>query len=180
MHVSLRVLFIVSFYTVLLCSKSTSSLRFDLIPEDVRNVVDDNIVTPARHTLLGLLARKMGVIDFFINLVRGTKHTFFGENEKERRKPRNGFPRHTTRKYKPTFYPDIVTANPYANPNSNFRGIYTMIAPDLRTTSESWLDSEVVEGIKSIRGRDVEFSFNSKGASKLLLCSKCSMHSSKT
>ena len=130
--------------------------------EDVRNVVDDNIVTPTKNTLLGVLARKIGLVDFFVNLIRGTKHTFFGRDEKKRRKPRNGFPQQTTTKNKPILYQETTTAQPYAKPTSNFHGIYTMIAPDLRTTSESWLESEGVKALKSIRGRDVNISYNSK------------------
>ena len=99
MQVSVIVSGAVFLYTIFLCSKSTVGLQFDFIPEDVRNVVEDNIVTPVKNTLLGVLARKSGFIDFFVNLIRGTKHTFLGRNRKERRKPRNGYPQQTTKKY---------------------------------------------------------------------------------
>lgn len=172
MHVSLTVSFTVFFYTIFLCSKSTVGLRFDFIPEDVRNVVDDNIITPAKNTLLGVLARKSGLIDFFVNFIRGTRHTFLGGYRKERRKPRNGFPKYTTKTYGPILYQDTTTTQRImtqqqlnVKPTSNFHGIYTMIAPDLRTTSESWLESGEVEALKSIRGRDVNFYYDSKEAS---------------
>ena len=116
---------------LLIFSKDCIGTNLDFIPEDVGQTIDEQIITPARNTFLGLIARKIGFVDFFVNLIRGTKHTFFGGLRKERRKPRNGFPQHTTRVYEPILYQDTRTPSPLQISTLNGNGIYMMTAPDL-------------------------------------------------
>jgi len=113
--------------------------------EDVRHTIDEQIITPARNTFLGAIARKIGVIDFFVNWIRGTKRMFFGGSKKERRKPRNGFLQHTTKKYEPIIYQDTRTASPLQISTLNGNGIYIMTAPALGPQVEI-LSDQVTEG----------------------------------
>ena len=128
-----------------ICSKDCVGMNLDFIPEDVRHTIDEQIITPARNTFLGAIARKIGVIDFFVNLIRGTKRTFFGGSRKERRKPRNGFLQHTTKKYEPILYQDTRTASPLQISTLNGNGIYMMTAPALGPQVEILRD-QVTEG----------------------------------
>ena len=127
----MRIFFPFLFIILLICSNVCIGMNLDFIPEDVRHTIDEQLITPARNTFLGAIARKIGVIDFFVNLIRGTKRTFFGGSRKERRKPRNGFPQHTTREYEPILYQDTRTASPLQVSTLNGNGIYMMTAPAL-------------------------------------------------
>ena len=64
---------------------------------------------------------------------------------KERRKPRNGFPQHTTREYEPILYQDTRTASPLRMSTLNGNGIYMMTAPALGPPVEILRD-QVTEG----------------------------------
>jgi len=125
-------------YIALVCSKDCVGMNFDFIPEDVRTTIDTQIITPVRDTFLGAIARKIGFVDFFVNLIRGTKHTFFGSPRKEPRKPRNGYPQPqpTTRVYEPILYQDTGTSSPLQIAKLNGNGIYMMTAPDLGSQIE--------------------------------------------
>ena len=128
--------------TLFFCLNS-NGLCLDFLPDDVRSVVDNNVVTPVRTTLLNVIARKLGVIDFFVNLIRGARYTFLKPRAKEHRKPRHGFNQHTTKRLVPLQSQYISTLRPYIKQASSINyinGIYVMTPPNLATTTVSPLE----------------------------------------
>ena len=128
--------------TLLFCVNS-DGLCLDFLPDDVRSVVDNNVVTPVRTTLLNVLARKLGVIDFFVNFIRGARYTFFKPPAKQHRKPRHGFNQQTTKLLAPLKSQYGTTLRPYIKQASSINyinGIYVMTPPNLATTTESPLE----------------------------------------
>ena len=109
----------------------------------MRSVVDNNVVTPVRTTLLNVLARKLGVIDFFVNFIRGARYTFFKPPAKQHRKPRHGFNQQTTKLLAPLKSQYGTTLRPYIKQASSINyinGIYVMTPPNLATTTMSPLE----------------------------------------
>ena len=138
--------------TLFFCLNS-NGLCLDFLPDDVRSVVDNNVVTPVRTTLLNVIARKLGVIDFFVNFIRGARYTFFKPRAKEHRKPRHGFNQHTTKRLVLLQSQYISTLRPYIKQASSINyinGIYVMTPPNLATTTESPLQLDDEEKSTSI------------------------------
>ena len=165
MHINLVLPFMVLLYTIILCGKCSIGLRFDLFPDDVKNVVDDNIITPGRNTLLSIISRKIGLVDFFVNLIRGTKRTFFTSHQKQQRKPSYRYPQQTALRYGPTMYKDITTYQPYTESTPSRDGIYLMTAPQLPTSTHSLFNPDITTS-KSIENTKTNFSTNANSALK--------------
>ena len=149
--------------TLLFCVNS-DGLCLDFLPDDVRSVVDNNVVTPVRTTLLNVLARKLGVIDFFVNFIRGARYTFFKPPVKQHRKPRHGFNQQKTKLLAPLKSQYGTTLRPYIKQASSINyinGIYVMTQPNLATTTESPLELDNEEKSTAITSQQTP-SFSSE------------------
>ena len=154
MQIDFMITCVVASHIILLSLKcSVFGLQFDFLPDDVEDVVDNYVVNPARKSLLNVIAHKIGLLDFFANLIRGTKHTFFRSYKKEPRRPRNGFPKPTKLRHEPKLHQYFSTIEqPFRQSSSHpSNGIYTMPPPNLATSTNN--PESVRTKLKSIISR---------------------------
>ena len=154
MQIDFMITCVVASHIILLSLKcSVFGLQFDFLPDDVEDVVDNYVVNPVRKSLLNVIAHKIGFFDFFANLIRGTKHTFFRSYKKEPRRPRNGFPKPPKVRHEPKLHQEFsAIEQPFRQSSSNsVNGIYTMTPPNLATSTNN--PESVQMKLKSIKSR---------------------------
>ena len=141
MQLNSQQLLTITLYTIILFEKEATGAPFNFFGNDVRNIVDDHVITPTRNTIIGLIARKMGIVDFFVNLKRGLIHTFLRSLNPE--KPHYGYPP-TTPRYKTSQYRETSTKRTYTKSSSK-GGLHIITAPNLASSTQSLLNVDSAE-----------------------------------